>query len=84
VAFLRHGVSFVRSGGLVAFQDFDVSVMGCRLPDVPTCETCGKAFTAVFERAGLQPTAGSLLYTWFLAAGLPVPEVPARVSGGRR
>jgi hypothetical protein len=36
--------------------------------------TCGNAITAVFARAGLPVHAGALLYTWFLDAGLPVPE----------
>jgi ubiquinone/menaquinone biosynthesis C-methylase UbiE len=74
VALLRRAQGFVRPGGIVAFQDFDLSVVGSRFTDLPTWEACGKAVTALFERAGLEPRAGSFLYTWFLEAGLPVPK----------
>lgn len=75
VTFLRRAQSFVRPGGIIAFQDFDLTLVGNRsCADLPTWETCGKAVSTLFERAGLAAAAGSLLYTWFLEAGLPVPE----------
>ena len=74
VAFLERAQNFLRPGGIIAFQDFDLSLLGGRYADLPTWETCGKACSTLFERAGLAAAAGSLLYTWFLEAGLPVPE----------
>ena len=41
---------------------------------MPLWATCCKAIAALFKRAGLPVSAGALLYTWFLEAGLPVPE----------
>jgi ubiquinone/menaquinone biosynthesis C-methylase UbiE len=84
VAFIRRAQTFVRPGGIVAFQDFDLSFVSSRYTDLPMWETCGKATAALFERAGLPAGAGSLLYTWFLEAGLPVPEyrLECLVDGG--
>ena len=41
---------------------------------MPVWTACGTAIAALFERAGLPARAGTLLYTWFLEAGLPIPE----------
>jgi hypothetical protein len=45
-----------------------------RFTDLPAWKTCRKTIATLLERAGLQAGAGSLLYTWFLEPGLPVPE----------
>jgi ubiquinone/menaquinone biosynthesis C-methylase UbiE len=75
VVFLRRAPSFLRPGGIIAFQDFDLTLVGGRwCADLPTWEICGRAVSTLFEQAGLAAAAGSLLYTWFLEAGLPAPE----------
>jgi hypothetical protein len=74
VALIRRARGFVRPGGIIAFQEFDLSFCGPRFDDLPVWTTCGNAVTALFARVGLPVRAGALLYTWFLEAGLPVPE----------
>jgi ubiquinone/menaquinone biosynthesis C-methylase UbiE len=76
--------SFVRPGGVLAFQEFDLSFFGPKFDDVPVWVACASAVAALFERAGLPSRAGSLLYTWFLEAGLPNPECRLEflISGG--
>jgi ubiquinone/menaquinone biosynthesis C-methylase UbiE len=74
VTLIRRARSMVRPGGILAFQEYDLSFFGPRFDDMPVWTTCGTAIAALFERAGLPVRAGTLLYTWFLEAGLPIPE----------
>jgi ubiquinone/menaquinone biosynthesis C-methylase UbiE len=74
VALIRRARNFVHPGGILAFQEFDLSFSAPRFGDTPVWNLCGKVIAALFERAGLPVRAGALLYTWFLEAGLPVPE----------
>jgi ubiquinone/menaquinone biosynthesis C-methylase UbiE len=74
VALIRRARSFVRPGGVLAFQEYDLSFSGPKFNDMPVWTACSNAITAVFERAGLPVRAGALLYTWFLEAALPIPE----------
>ena len=74
VALIRRARGFVHPGGILAFQEYDLSFSAPQFDDLPTWLTCGKAIAALFERAGLPGRAGALLYSWFLEAGLPVPE----------
>ena len=74
LALLRKARSFVKPGGILAFQEFDLSFFGPKFDGMPVWTTCGNAIAALFERAGLPVRAGTLLYTWFLQAGLPAPK----------
>jgi ubiquinone/menaquinone biosynthesis C-methylase UbiE len=74
VALIRRARSFAHPGGILAFQEFDLSFSGPKFNDMPAWTTCNNAITALFERAGLPVRAGALLYTWCLEAGLPIPE----------
>jgi ubiquinone/menaquinone biosynthesis C-methylase UbiE len=74
VGLIRRATGFVHPGGILAFQEYDLSYSGPKFDDLPVWSTCSQAIAALFERAGLPVRAGALLYTWFLEAGLPVPE----------
>lgn len=74
VALIRRARCFVHPGGILAFQEYDLSFSAPKFNDLPVWATCANAIAALFERAGLPVHAGALLYTWFLEAGLPVPE----------
>lgn len=74
VALIRRARSFLRPGGVLAFQEYDLSFSGPKFDDMPVWGACSNAITMLFERAGLPVRAGALLYSWFLEAGLPIPE----------
>jgi len=86
VALVRRARSFVHGGGILAFQEYDLSFSGPKFDDMPLWSMCSQAITALFERAGLPVRAGALLYTWFLEAGLPIPECRLEylIDGGER
>jgi ubiquinone/menaquinone biosynthesis C-methylase UbiE len=62
VALIRRARGFVRPGGIIAFQEYDLSFCGPRFDDLPVWTTCVNAITAVFARTGLPVRAGALLY----------------------
>ena len=74
VALIRRARTLVHPDGILAFQEWDLSFFGPKFEDMPVWATCGNAIAALFERAGLPVRAGTLLYTWFLEAGLPIPK----------
>src|ERR1051326_2953228 len=74
VALIRRASSLVHPGGILAFQEYDLSFSGPKFSDLPVWTSGGHAIAALFERAGLPVRAGTLLYTWILEAGLPIPE----------
>lgn len=74
VALLARARNFVQPGGILAFQEFDLSFFGPKFDGMPLWTTCGNAVANFFERARLPVRAGTSLYTWFLDAGLPVPS----------
>jgi 2-polyprenyl-3-methyl-5-hydroxy-6-metoxy-1,4-benzoquinol methylase len=83
-AVLRAVTSYVRPGGVIAFQEVDWS--GCRaLPAVPTFDQCFSWGSAALQRSGADPYIGLKLYPAFLAAGLPAPtlSVHAAIGAGR-
>jgi ubiquinone/menaquinone biosynthesis C-methylase UbiE len=84
VELIRRARRFVRPGGIVAFQEFDLSFFCAKFYDTPVWAACANAIATLFQRAGLPARAGSLLYTWFLEAGLPIPECRLEfpISGG--
>lgn len=85
VALIRRARTFVHPGGILAFQEYDLSFSVPKFDDMPLWATCRNAIAALFERAGLPVSAGALLYTWFLEAGLPTPECRLEflVEGGK-
>jgi SAM-dependent methyltransferase len=73
-ALLRRLSQQLRPGGIVAFQELDLTLVGTSLPHGPVFEQATKRITEVFRRAGLD-TQGMNLFRLFLEAGLPAPEM---------
>jgi SAM-dependent methyltransferase len=73
-ALLRRLSQQLRPGGILAFQELDLTLAGTTLPHAPVFEQTGQRTKQVFGRAGLD-TEGLNLFRLFLEAGLPGPEM---------
>lgn len=80
---LRQLARHVRPGGLVVFQEMDMST-GRSSPELPLYRSIGHWITATFQRAGVEIDMGSRLFRTYRDAGLPPPELlsAARAVGG--
>ena len=76
---LRQLAELVRPGGVIAFQEMEMTTARS-VPDVPEFAQCGRWIVEAFTRAGVETSMGSRLYSIFVQAGLPAPEM---ISGGR-
>lgn len=73
-ATLRHLVSFVRPGGVVAFSENDIT--GAHgVPDTPVFRRVIGGIVRAFEAMGLSPRFGTTLHTVFADAGLGAPRL---------
>ncbi len=73
-ATLRHLSSFVRSGGVIAFSENDIT--GARsIPDMPLFGRVTAGIVRAFEAVGLSPQFGTTLHTIFADAGLGAPHL---------
>lgn len=71
---LRHLLSFVKPGGVVAFQELDMEGVVAQ----PMCQefwTAGQRLNQAFVRAGIDIRTGLKLPTIFQDAGLPAPQM---------
>ena len=75
VLVLRQLVRHLRPGGIVAFQEADLTRLGSSIPPVPLFEQVGDWIKEPFRREGLDPQFGLRLYHVFLEAGLPAPQI---------
>jgi SAM-dependent methyltransferase len=73
-ALLRRLARRLRPGGLVAFQEYDLTGLST-VPPCPLWEQAGVWTQEAVQRAGLELRMGMKLYQTFLAAGLPAPQV---------
>jgi SAM-dependent methyltransferase len=73
-ALLRRLSQQLRPGGILAFQELDLTLAGATLPHAPVFEQTGQRIKEVFGRAGLD-MEGLNLFRLFLEAGLPAPEM---------
>jgi SAM-dependent methyltransferase len=64
----------VRSGGIVAFMELDLSSVRTT-PELPLFRKCVTWLRATFERSGAQVDMGTRLHHVFRAAGLAAPEM---------
>lgn len=78
-ATLKKMTAFVRPGGLIIFQEMDMAT-GRAVPEVRLYTQCGAWIVEAFERAGVDISMGSRLYSIYKQAGLPEPQM---MSGGR-
>lgn len=73
-ATVRHLVSFVRPGGVVAFSENDIT--GAHgVPDTPLFRRVTGGIVRAFEAMGLSPRFGTTLHTIFADAGLGAPRL---------
>ena len=80
---LRHLLSHVRPGGLVAFQEYDLSShQDACYPLSSLWEQTYRLTTLPFEQAGGNLHAGMQLPAMFQAAGLPAPRMRYEASIG--
>jgi ubiquinone/menaquinone biosynthesis C-methylase UbiE len=82
VAALRRLCRSVRPGGLVVFQEMDMTTARC-VPAVPLFHLIMHWLVETFRRGAVEIDMGSRLFATFRAAGLPAPEMMlrARVEG---
>jgi ubiquinone/menaquinone biosynthesis C-methylase UbiE len=83
VAMLRTLSRLLGRGGIIAFQEFDLS--GARsFPPLQTFDQCMEWIREAFARTGTDARMGAKLYSAFIAAGLPAPSLSldAGIWGG--
>jgi len=72
---LHRLVRQLRPGGIVAFQEADLTRLGTSVPPVPLFGQAGDWIKEPFRREGLDLQFGLRLYRVFLDAGLPAPKI---------
>lgn len=82
-ALLRSAVRRAHRGSIVAFHEFDANRAGST-PEVPTLEASLKWIREALRRTGADVSMGMRLYSTFLEADLPAPELTIHgcVGGG--
>jgi ubiquinone/menaquinone biosynthesis C-methylase UbiE len=82
-AVLRQLLQAVRPGGIVVFQEYDLSSYADAFyPPSPLWEQVYRLSTRAFERAGGNLHAGMQLPSMFRASGLPIPHMRYEASIG--
>jgi ubiquinone/menaquinone biosynthesis C-methylase UbiE len=74
LAVLRKSVSMVHVGGLIAFQEYDLSFSPRGYPDLPLMFSVQELISEFYRRAVPRPNMGSQLFWLMQEAGLPSPE----------
>jgi SAM-dependent methyltransferase len=82
VALLRRLASYLRPGGIVAFQESDLVNVLRPYPDAPVHARLREIMTPPPERGGPEQQMGPKLYGAFIAAGLPAPELQTHMPVG--
>jgi len=81
VAVLRRLARQLRTGGVIAFQEFDVEAARC-YPESPAFRQAMEWITAALEKTGADNRMGLKLHSTFVAAGLPEPSMSLEASIG--
>jgi ubiquinone/menaquinone biosynthesis C-methylase UbiE len=74
LAVLRKAVSMVHVGGLIAFQEYDLSFYPRGYPELPLMFAVQELIVEFYRRAVPRPNIGSQLFWLMQEAGLPSPE----------
>jgi SAM-dependent methyltransferase len=82
VGLLRRLASYLRPGGIVAFQESDLVNVLRPYPDAPMHARLRELMTPPTDRGGLEQQMGPKLYGAFIAAGLPAPELLTHMPVG--
>jgi len=81
LALLRRMWAAVRPGGVLAVEDADFGGWCCHPPN-EALDFFARAYQQVLQRRGGDDTAGRKLYGYFLAAGIPGPQVRRSCRSG--
>ena len=83
-AVLRKAVSIVHDGGVIAFQEYDLSWFPRGHPELPLMFQVEELIVEFFRRAVPKPNMGTQLFYLMREAGLPSPECRAEsiMDGG--
>lgn len=83
-AVLRHLASLVRDGGVIAFQECDLTTAST-MPTLPLFTRMVGYVIETYRRANLEADMGSRLHSAFRQAGLPAPQMitAARVDSSQ-
>lgn len=84
LAVLKKAVEIVHTGGVIAFQEFDLSVLPRGYPELPLRSWVAGLYIEFFRRAVPRPDIGVQLFHLMQEAGLPPPECRAEgvMEGG--
>ncbi len=74
LAVLRRAVSMIHVGGLIAFQEYDMSYAPRTIPEMPLMMSVQDLIVDFYRRAVPMPNVGSQLFWLMQEAGLPSPE----------
>src|SRR5215470_703437 len=74
LAVLKKAVAMVHVGGVIAFQEYDLSYYPRGYPDLPQFCFMQGLITEFFRRAVPRPNVGTQLFWLMQEAGLPPPE----------
>ena len=84
-AALRHVLTYLRKGGVVAFHEMDFTCPPASLPRVPLMDQAANWIVETMRRGGVETQMGLKLYHTFVRVGLPAPSMhlSARVETER-
>ncbi len=84
LAVLKSAAAMVREGGLLAFQEYDLSWYPKGYPEMPRMFQVEEQIIEFFRRAVPRPDIGTQLFSLMQDAGLPPPECRAEsiIDGG--
>ncbi len=74
LAVLKKAVNMVHIGGLIAFQEHDLSFYPRGYPELPLMFSTQELITDLWRRAAPRPNIGAQLFWLMQEAGLPPPE----------
>jgi len=74
LAVLRKAVAMIHAGGLIAFQEYDLSYFPRGYPELPLMTFAVELIVEFFRRAVPRPNVGAQLFWLMQEAGLPPPE----------
>ncbi len=77
LAILKKAVNMVHIGGLIAFQEYDLSFFPKGYPEMPLMYSVQQLIVDYYTRAVPRPNMGSQLFFLMQEAGLPSPECRA-------
>ncbi len=81
-AIIRRAFEFLRPGGVIAIQDFDLSRINPTFPPKPLRDRSAQLIVDLFTRAAPHPNIGMRLYQLLLDAGFMTPQCRGECAVG--